>query len=332
MLALKKGGNGIALKIWLSNYSTHDAPEPEADADVRAFMRQKYYENKWLDRALLQSHKEEVRSLIAKSFTEDGLPIVTKSRTRMIPGFSRVPLIADNEMNIMHDDEDEGIVESSVLQNDDTTIVAPSVAMHSVPVIGMPEYSVPQQPQTSYHTASVTTSPTSPVVGRSSIESTDSYSSAASSQNGSIYSYRTSQDMVRNNTHGNTTSSIISNRQSTEIGTSQPAVTTSDESIVLTPEQIAERCRSSIDSTTSAELYQQQKVQFVPEESLQAEATVSVSVSTSTTTTERTMPPLNIEVPNRNSSMYQYHPSQYQMKVNNATLGESKEQLTHCFL
>lgn len=71
-------------------------------------MREKYQEQKWLDRALLQSHKEEVRDLIAKSFNEDGLPIVTKKadKKKIAPGFSRLPLIADSEMNIM-DDEDE---------------------------------------------------------------------------------------------------------------------------------------------------------------------------------------------------------------------------------
>ncbi|KAI7901600.1 uncharacterized protein BX663DRAFT_98863 [Cokeromyces recurvatus] len=108
VLALKYGGNGIALKIWLSNYSTHDSPEPESDNDIRAFMRQKYYENKWLDHALLQKHKEEVRAIISKSFTEDGLPIITKSKGKIgTTGFARIPLIADSEMNIMHDDNNE---------------------------------------------------------------------------------------------------------------------------------------------------------------------------------------------------------------------------------
>ncbi|KAI7889700.1 uncharacterized protein EV154DRAFT_272040 [Mucor mucedo] len=102
LLALKQGGNGMAIKIWLSNYSTHDAPEPESDDDIRAFMRQKYYENKWLDRALLLSHKEKVRALLAKQFTEDGLPIVTKPRTKLLSGFSRVPLIAVQNLFPIH--------------------------------------------------------------------------------------------------------------------------------------------------------------------------------------------------------------------------------------
>lgn len=69
------GGNGVARKIWLSNYSTPNSPEPESDDDVRAFMRQKYYENKWLDRNLLLSHNQQIRHLISQSFTEDGQPI-----------------------------------------------------------------------------------------------------------------------------------------------------------------------------------------------------------------------------------------------------------------
>lgn len=238
-MALKKGGNGIALKIWLSNYSTHDAPEPEADADVRAFMKQKYYECKWLDRALLQSHKQEVRALIAKSFTEDGLPIVTKSRTRLIPGFSRVPLIADNEMNVMQDDEEEDL-ETSVIQGD--SVIPPPIA---VPVYAVPPPPSQVQPQYQHHSAASITAypmpPTSPVY-RTSMDSINSYSS--SSQGGSIYNYRSSQEMIRNDTYA--TNSHMQN-----LGDAQQQVASTDTSI-LTAEQIAERCRSSIDSSNSS--------------------------------------------------------------------------------
>lgn len=74
------GGNGVAQKIWLSNYSTLNSPEPESDDDVRAFMRQKYYENKWLDRNLLFTHNQQIRHLISQSFTDDGQPIKPNTR------------------------------------------------------------------------------------------------------------------------------------------------------------------------------------------------------------------------------------------------------------
>jgi hypothetical protein len=303
LLTLKKGGNGIALKIWLSNYSTHDAPEPEADGDVRAFMKQKYYECKWLDRALLQSHKEEVRSLIAKSFTEDGLPIVTKSRTRMIPGFSRVPLIADNEMNIMHDDEEEENVEFSALQQSEAVVSSAVVPEYSVSQSQSQSQPQPQpqphhQPQFQFHNASAYPMyPTSPVC-RTSMDSINSYSS--SSQGGSVYSNRESQDMIRNDSYFINNTGINTNRQSME-SSHYPSSNTSS---VLSAEEIAERCRSSIDSNTASELYQQKETSFVPE-SLQ---TVVAA--------EKPLPSTSIQVPNKGMIyQQQQHLSQYQLKV-----------------
>ncbi|KAL9552815.1 hypothetical protein MBANPS3_003588 [Mucor bainieri] len=353
LMALKKGGNGIALKIWLSNYSTHDAPEPEADPDVRAFMKQKYYECKWLDRALLQSHKEEVRALIAKSFTEDGLPIVTKSRTRMIPGFSRVPLIADSEMNVMQDDDEEEDMETSVIQNN--AVIPPPIVV--------PGYAVappPAQMQHQYqHHASTTAaaypmSPTSPVC-RTSMDSINSYSS--SSQGGSIYNYRSSQEMVRTDLHvasnnmqsmniaqqpvasvstnaltaeqiaercrssidSNTASSSASssstnsNRQSMEAPQQQQPVQVAAP-MVLTAEQIAERCRNTVDYKTSAELYQQQDAYTPP--TVVQEAAVPVVAA------EKALPQLSIDVSNssnnnsnnNNDLIYHRHRSDYQVK------------------
>lgn len=341
LMALKKGGNGIALKIWLSNYSTHDAPEPEADADVRAFMKQKYYECKWLDRALLQSHKEEVRALIAKSFTEDGLPIVTKSRTRMIPGFSRVPLIADSEMNVMQDDEEEDM-ETSAIQND--PVIPPPIVV--------PQYAISQppaqiQPPYQHHVAAAyPMSPTSPVC-RTSMDSINSYSS--SSQGGSIYNYRSSQEMVRtdmvapnnntqhlntaqqpvanaltaeqiaercrnsidSNTSSSASSNTNSNRQSMEAQQQQPPVNAAAP-MVLTAEQIAERCRNTIDYKTSAELYQQQQQQdaYTPP-TVVPEAAVPVLPA------EKSLPQLSIDVNNNNNDLNYYrHRSDHQIKVN----------------
>ncbi|KAL7312172.1 hypothetical protein PS15m_007967 [Mucor circinelloides] len=337
LMALKKGGNGIALKIWLSNYSTHDAPEPEADADVRAFMKQKYYECKWLDRALLQSHKAEVRALIAKSFTEDGLPIVTKSRTRMIPGFSRVPLIADSEMNVMQDDEDQDI-ETSVIQND--AVIPPPIVVpgYTVPSVAPQVQNQYQHPTTASATA-YPMSPTSPVC-RTSMDSINSYSS--SSQGGSIYNYRSSQEMIRNDacvnnnnaqafnstqqpvastsTHVLTaeqiaercrssidsstcssSSSANSNRQSME---APPAVVAAP--IVLTAEQIAERCRNTVDYKTSAELYQQQDAYTPP-------AIVSEPVVVSAAPVEKPLSPSSTTVSN-SDLVYQRHRSDYPAK------------------
>jgi hypothetical protein len=69
--ALELGGNGIASKIWLScGYNTMDTPEPESDGEVRAFMRQKYYERKWLNRDLAVSHDQAVKQRISELFTE----------------------------------------------------------------------------------------------------------------------------------------------------------------------------------------------------------------------------------------------------------------------
>lgn len=276
---MKQGGNGIALKIWLSNYSTHDSPEPESDGDVRAFMRQKYYENKWLDRALLQSHKEKVRDLLAKNFTEDGLPIVTKSRTKFTMGFARLPLIADNELNIMHDDE----YEEEKLEPVHHITSAPASAP-------LPQQQVPEPYMNAHHPVGPHMPLASPPAlasapmegGRTSMES--SYSGYSSSSKGmsvaSVHSGRDSQDMARINDGGSSqtpaTSVGGSNRESLESSQSSSASAT----VVLTAEQIAERCKSTMGSDSpkakaiaaaqllaeqqklEQEQYQQQQLQY----------------------------------------------------------------------
>jgi hypothetical protein len=71
LTALEHGGNGIAGKIWLScGYNTVDTPEPESDGEVRAFMRQKYYEKKWLNRDLAISHDMFVKDRLSELYTE----------------------------------------------------------------------------------------------------------------------------------------------------------------------------------------------------------------------------------------------------------------------
>jgi hypothetical protein len=57
----------------LSNFSTHNGPEPENDADVRSFMRQKYFEYKWLDREALYTHEKTVKEMIKSAFTDVSL-------------------------------------------------------------------------------------------------------------------------------------------------------------------------------------------------------------------------------------------------------------------
>ncbi|KAI7856503.1 hypothetical protein BDC45DRAFT_56977 [Circinella umbellata] len=71
VVALQQGGNEVAKSLWLKNYRT-DNVEPETDNDVRAFMRQKYFEHKWLDRDELQGQTDKVRDIISELFTDEG--------------------------------------------------------------------------------------------------------------------------------------------------------------------------------------------------------------------------------------------------------------------
>ncbi|CAO3631353.1 unnamed protein product [Mucor hiemalis] len=71
VLALQHGGNEVARSIWLSTYRM-STPEPETDGDVRLFMRQKYYEQKWLDRKRGVEHAENVKRIIKELYSEDG--------------------------------------------------------------------------------------------------------------------------------------------------------------------------------------------------------------------------------------------------------------------
>jgi hypothetical protein len=59
--------------------------EPETDGDVRLFMRQKYYEQKWLDRNKGIAHAENVKRIITEMYAEDGTrrPTVTAKRQSM---------------------------------------------------------------------------------------------------------------------------------------------------------------------------------------------------------------------------------------------------------
>ncbi|KAI9483736.1 MAG: hypothetical protein EXX96DRAFT_537046 [Benjaminiella poitrasii] len=72
VVALQHGGNEVARSIWLSHYNVANNSEPETDSDVRSFMRQKYHEQKWLDRERAVAHAEKVKNIIKSMFAEDG--------------------------------------------------------------------------------------------------------------------------------------------------------------------------------------------------------------------------------------------------------------------
>lgn len=67
--------------------------EPETDGDVRLFMRQKYYEQKWLDREKGVTHAETVKRIITEMYTEDGIrrPIVTANKRKSMEQRPKLP-------------------------------------------------------------------------------------------------------------------------------------------------------------------------------------------------------------------------------------------------
>ncbi|KAI8992415.1 hypothetical protein BDB01DRAFT_847793 [Pilobolus umbonatus] len=71
IVTLQHGGNAVAQSLWLSTYNMSTA-EPETDADIRLFMRQKYYEQKWLNREKAVLHSENIKQIITEMFREDG--------------------------------------------------------------------------------------------------------------------------------------------------------------------------------------------------------------------------------------------------------------------
>ncbi|KAI9496890.1 hypothetical protein BDB00DRAFT_807700 [Zychaea mexicana] len=89
VVALQQGGNEVAKSIWLSSYRM-DNVEPETDNDVRAFIRQKYYEHKWLDRDLLQSQTDKVQAIVKEMFTDEGFRR-RGAKTPPIPSVSGAP-------------------------------------------------------------------------------------------------------------------------------------------------------------------------------------------------------------------------------------------------
>lgn len=94
--ALQYGGNQVARSIWLSTYrGVNNSGEPENDGDVRLFMRQKYYEQKWLDRKKGIEHAENVKKMIKELYLEDGTrkPGATSKRQSVNVGNSRPKIV-----------------------------------------------------------------------------------------------------------------------------------------------------------------------------------------------------------------------------------------------
>ena len=62
-LLLELGGNEVAKGIWMHGYMKHhpELPELTSDMEVRQFMRQKYYEQRWLDRVRRPTRKGKGR-------------------------------------------------------------------------------------------------------------------------------------------------------------------------------------------------------------------------------------------------------------------------------
>ncbi|KAI9303179.1 hypothetical protein BJ944DRAFT_250884 [Cunninghamella echinulata] len=82
---LELGGNSIGKRIWLHHYSQHyELPVLEEDTDVRIIMRQKYYENKWVNKSLLMDQNERIKKAIeetlSKEYNDPLLPKITTKK------------------------------------------------------------------------------------------------------------------------------------------------------------------------------------------------------------------------------------------------------------
>ncbi|CAO3608985.1 unnamed protein product [Cunninghamella blakesleeana] len=73
VIGLKLGGNNIGKNIWLHHYHSPHCEMPVLDDDnsVRLNMRQKYYENKWLNKSLLLNHNETIKQTINDSLKKE---------------------------------------------------------------------------------------------------------------------------------------------------------------------------------------------------------------------------------------------------------------------
>ncbi|ORZ10125.1 hypothetical protein BCR42DRAFT_422786 [Absidia repens] len=86
--SLEMGGNAMGKRIWLHGYGNNGSTSGgddviESDYDVRLFMRQKYYDQRWLDKALWKEHSEKMNKVVMELYTEDGI------RRSGLPGGTR---------------------------------------------------------------------------------------------------------------------------------------------------------------------------------------------------------------------------------------------------
>ncbi|CAO3616585.1 unnamed protein product [Cunninghamella echinulata] len=86
IIGLELGGNSIGKRIWLHHYSQHyELPVLEDDADVRIIMRQKYYENKWLNKSLLMDQNKKMKKVIQESLSKEyNDPLLPKISTKKL--------------------------------------------------------------------------------------------------------------------------------------------------------------------------------------------------------------------------------------------------------
>ncbi|CEP15920.1 hypothetical protein [Parasitella parasitica] len=154
--SLEHGGNGVARMIWLSNYNINTV-EPESDGDVRLFMRQKYYEQKWLDREKGVAHAEQVKRLITELYTEDGNPRSPNSRItkrQSLHGTADRPKMVPTQ-SWVDDNVPIGLISTvkttDLLLNDDSKIspMSPTIPSPLQPSNSSSriEISAPQQPE-----------------------------------------------------------------------------------------------------------------------------------------------------------------------------------------
>ncbi|ORX62893.1 Arf GTPase activating protein [Hesseltinella vesiculosa] len=82
VIMLDFGGNEVATKIWLHGYQQHrhdndnDEFTTMSDTDVRALMRKKYFDRRWLNEDLLQAHIREMQEKTAGQQAVEVSPLV----------------------------------------------------------------------------------------------------------------------------------------------------------------------------------------------------------------------------------------------------------------
>ncbi|CAO3699898.1 unnamed protein product [Rhizopus stolonifer] len=112
LVALEQGGNGIAAKIWLSNFRAYDVPEQ--DGDVKAFMKQKYIDCNWFNPVLHQNQEIKFKQAILKGQPLDTSVKLTTPKKNISPQTSvRVFKPQSNSTNL----SDRNMITPEKLQN-----------------------------------------------------------------------------------------------------------------------------------------------------------------------------------------------------------------------